>query len=134
MEARTMDRPNSRSAGVKYMLAGGSIIAALGLLADPLRLIPKMPSTKDICQEVIQEKAVLSRQQLAKILSVPERANKQAIRQVMQSPYCRLSMIRPRAGITAEREAYPLAFDPKTWLVVLYEGDEYAGYSFSFRH
>ncbi|NJP12002.1 MAG: hypothetical protein HC866_23115 [Leptolyngbyaceae cyanobacterium RU_5_1] len=29
--------------------------------------------------------------------------------------------------------AYPLAFDPQTWFIVLYEGDEYAGYSFSFR-
>ncbi|MBM0742309.1 hypothetical protein JOY44_11875 [Phormidium sp. CLA17] len=119
--------------GVKYMLAGGSILAALGLLVDSQGLLPKMAGGKDICQQVIQEKAVLSRDQLTQVLSVPERANKQAIRQVMKLPYCRLSTIQPRAGMTAEREAYPLAFDPKTWLIVLYEGDEYAGYSFSFR-
>lgn len=126
-----MDRRNH--SGVKYMLAGGSMIAALGLLVDPQGLLPKMASAKDSCQEVISEKAVLSREQLAQVLSVPERANKQAIRQVMKLPYCRLATIQPRAGINADREAYPLAFDPKTWLVVLYEGDEYAGYSFSFR-
>lgn len=126
-----MDRRNH--SGVKYMLAGGSMIAALGLLVDPQGLLPKMAAAKDSCQEVISEKAVLSREQLAQVLSVPERANKQAIRQVMKLPYCRLATIQPRAGINADREAYPLAFDPKTWLVVLYEGDEYAGYSFSFR-
>lgn len=126
-----MDRRNH--SGVKYMLAGGSMIAALGLLVDPQGLLPKMAAAKDSCQEVISEKAVLSREQLAQVLSVPERANKQAIRQVMKLPYCRLATIQPRAGTNADREAYPLAFDPKTWLVVLYEGDEYAGYSFSFR-
>jgi hypothetical protein len=127
-----MERRNR--SGVKYMLAGGSILAALGVWIDPQGFLPKMAPAKDSCQQVIRETAVLSREQLAQVLSVPERANKQAIRQVMQLPYCRLSTIQPRAGITAEREAYPLAFDPKTWLVVLYEGDEYAGYSFSFRH
>ncbi|PZV18115.1 MAG: hypothetical protein DCF22_02400 [Leptolyngbya sp.] len=126
-----MNRHNR--SGVKYMLAGGSIIAALGLLADPQGLLSKSVAN-DSCQQVIQETAVLSRQQLTQVLSVPERANKQAIRQVMKQPYCRLATIQPRAGTTAEREAYPLAFDPKTWLVVLYEGDEYVGYSFSFRH
>lgn len=126
--------PPNRS-GVKYMLAGGSIIAALGLLIEPQGLLSKTTSQdKDICQQVVQETAVLSREQLTQVLSVPERANKQTIRQVMKLPYCRLKTVQLRAGTTAEREAYPLAFDPKTWLVVLYEGDEYVGYSFSFRH
>jgi len=132
MEVKTMNPP-TRS-GVKYMLAGGSIIAALGLLIEPLGLLSKNASQdEDVCQQVVQETAVLSREQLTQVLSVPERANKQAIRRVMKLPYCRLKTVQLRAGITAEREAYPLAFDPKTWLVVLYEGDEYAGYSFSFR-
>ncbi|WP_179228673.1 hypothetical protein [Leptolyngbya ohadii] len=30
----------------------------------------------------------------------------------------------------SERAVYPLAFDRQTWLVVLYEGEEYAGYQF----
>lgn len=126
-----MNRHNR--SGVKYMLAGGSMIAALGLWVDPQGLLPKNDPAKDSCQQVIHETAVLSREQLTQVLSVPERANKQAIRQVMKLPYCRLSAIQPRAGMTADREAYPLAFDPKTWLIVLYEGDEYVGYSFSFR-
>jgi hypothetical protein len=56
------------------------------------------------------------------------------LRQVVEKPYCKLQNIQVRKDATAQREAYPLAFDPETWLVVLYEGEEYAGYSFSFRH
>ena len=39
-----MDRRNH--SGVKYMLAGGSMIAALGLLVDPQGLLPKMAARK----------------------------------------------------------------------------------------
>jgi hypothetical protein len=82
----------------------------------------------------VQPKSVLSREQLSRLLAVPERSNQKQVRQVVSKPFCKLQNLQVRAGVTAEREAYPLAFDPNTWLVVLYEGDEYAGYSFSFRH
>ncbi|EKQ67657.1 hypothetical protein OsccyDRAFT_3940 [Leptolyngbyaceae cyanobacterium JSC-12] len=123
----------NRGMGVKYMLAGGSVVAALGLVADLNGLLPKSMPAKDICQEVIEPKSVLSRDVLAKLLAIPEGSNREQLRQVMRSPYCRLPNIQVRSGATAEREAYPLAFDPQTWLIVLYEGEFYAGYSFSFR-
>lgn len=123
-----------RGSGVKYMLAGGSVVAALGLLAEPQGFISKVaPPAKEMCQEVVQEKAVLSREHLSQLLTIPERATRQTLRQVIPQPYCRLPKLQVRSGAMAEREAYPLAFDPQTWLVVLYEGEEYAGYSFSFR-
>lgn len=127
-----MDRRH-RGSGVKYMLAGGSVVAALGLLVEPQELISKLAPAKEACQEVVQPQAVLSRDQLSQLLTVPEGANKEQMRQVMPQPYCRLPDLQVRSGAMAEREAYPLAFDPQTWLVVLYEGDDYAGYSFSFR-
>ncbi|MDX2243253.1 MAG: hypothetical protein NW224_21445 [Leptolyngbyaceae cyanobacterium bins.302] len=120
------------ASGIKYMLAGGTVVAALGLLVEPQALMSKIAPTKDICQEVVQPKAVLSRDRLSQLLTIPERSNKAQIRQVMQEPYCQMPDIQARAGGTATREAYPLAFDPKTWLVVMYEGEEYVGYSFSF--
>ena len=129
-----MRRQHMRHSGVKYMLAGGSVVAALGLLVDPRGLMPKAAPTQDVCQEVIQPKAILGREQLSQLLTIPEGSNKDQLRQFMQAPYCRLSQLEVRAGVTAQREAYPLAFDPQTWFVVLYEGDQYAGYSFSFRH
>jgi hypothetical protein len=120
--------------GVKYALAGGSVVVAIGLLVDPRGLLSNPAPTREMCQEVVQPKAVLSRGQLSKLLTIPERSNKMQVRQIVQDPYCKLPDLQVRAGTTAQREAYPLAFDPQTWFVVLYEGEEYAGYSFSFRH
>jgi hypothetical protein len=87
----------------------------------------------DDCQEVIQTEAKLSRQQLAEVLIIPERDSKERVRQILAEPYCRLADINVRAGVNAEREAYPLEFDKKTQLVILYEDDEYAGYRFKFK-
>jgi hypothetical protein len=129
-----MHRRKSRANSMKYMLAGGSVVAAFGLLADPRALLPTPSPVKDICQEIVQSKAILSRGQLSKLLAVPERSNKAQVRQVVKEPYCQLPTTEVRAGVSSRREAYPLAFDTQTWIVVLYEGDEYAGYSFSFRH
>ncbi|MBE9077249.1 hypothetical protein IQ241_08065 [Romeria aff. gracilis LEGE 07310] len=86
-----------------------------------------------LCQEVIQSGAELSRDQLSRLLAIPERSSKQAVRRIVLEPYCLLQPISVREGAESEREAYPLAFDPSTWFVVLYEGDEYAGYDFNFR-
>jgi len=114
------------------MLTAGSVLAAGLLLVDLQHVLsPKTPKT--ICQEVIQSQSVLSRTELAQLINVPERSNKSAVRAIVSEPYCRLASIQVREGVTANREAYPLAFDPKTWLVVLYEGDEYAGYDFTFQ-
>lgn len=130
-----MEHRQPRNVGVKYMLAGGSVVVALGLMADFHRLQPSaQPAVAhDPCQSIVQPQAVLSRDRLSQLLAVPEQSNKQQIRQLMQAPYCRLADLEVRPGVTAEREAYPLEFDPHTWLVVLYEGEEYAGYAFSFR-
>ena len=84
------------------------------------------------CTTDIVSSAQLSREQLLKLLTVPERDPKTRIRQITTEPYCQLSSINIRAGVAAEREAYPLAFDPTTALVILYENDEYAGYRFLF--
>lgn len=100
-----------------------------------LRFHAKAASTEqDLCQDIISSQAVLSRQQLTQLLTVPERENRQAIEAITESPYCTLSAIEVRAGVTAERAAYPLAFDPNTWLVVLYEDEEYVGYGFKIQH
>jgi len=36
-------------------------------------------------------------------------------------------------GVQVEREAYPLEFDPQTWFVLQYHGEEFVGFDFSFR-
>ena len=86
-----------------------------------------------LCQTVVQPNAALSRQQLIQVLTVPERSSQAKIREQLAQPYCQLPELEVRAGVHAQREAYPLAFDPQTWLVLLFEEEEYAGYAFQFQ-
>ena len=86
-----------------------------------------------LCQNIVASQTVLSRQQLGQLLTIPERENRQAIEAIAKDPYCTLTAIEVRAGVMAERSVYPLAFDPNTWLIVLYEDEEYAGYGFKFQ-
>ena len=96
-------------------------------------IIPLKKSASQVSwKNVISEEATLSRAQLATLLTIPERDAKSRIREIVSEPYCQLPSINVRAGVEAEREAYPLAFDPGTTLVILYENNEYAGYRFSF--
>lgn len=130
----TAPRSVKRSHPVKGVwFAGGSMLALAALLVVPSHKTSTDAAKPDLCQQVVQESSVLSRDELAKLIAVPERSSKESIRQIIQEPYCVLPSLTVREGAPAVREAYPLAFDPQTWFVVLYEGDEYAGFDFSFR-
>ena len=133
---------------IKPLLAGGLMFSLIGLLldvngittllSDPIAFANTSTTGKSIktlahaCESEITETARLSREQLLKVLAIPERDSKNRIREITQAPYCQLSTLKIRAGVDAEREAYPLEFDPNTTLVILYENDEYAGYRFKF--
>jgi hypothetical protein len=125
-------RRSGRSPNVNVLFAGGSLLAGLVLVGDVGSLLESKP-VSNVCQEVVQTEATLSRERLTQLISIPERQPKSAVRDVLDAPYCVLPDIEIRKGAIAQREAYPLAFDPQTWVVLLYEGDEYAGYSFSFQ-
>lgn len=123
----------------KQLMAGGAVLLAFGLLLD-LHSLPSLfsknfskKSSGEPCQEVVQSQAKLSRQQLARLLTVPEGGKKQKVQEIVKEPYCKLADLQVRTGATAQREAYPLEFEPQTWLVILYEGDQYAGYRFNVR-
>lgn len=125
-------RRSGRSPNVSYLLAGGSLLAGLVVVGDVGTLF-ESKAVSHVCQQVIQEDAALSRENLSRLIAIPERDAKSSVREVVSEPYCVLPSVEIRSGAIAEREAYPLAFDPQTWVVLLYEGDEYAGYSFSFQ-
>ena len=122
-------RPRSRN---NVLLAGGSMLALAALVVVPKPMSEDAKPASDFCQERVQSQSVLSRAELSQLLAVPERSSKESIRQMIEEPYCNLSPLAVREGAIAEREAYPLEFDPQTWLIVLYEEGEYAGYDFSF--
>jgi hypothetical protein len=122
---------------LKSLIAGGMIIATALVLADMQTMRSWMARSRvqvndKACEEYVQTEATLSREQLAQLLTIPERDSKERVREVVAEPYCRLAALTVRAGVDAEREAYPLEFDPKTQLVILYEDNEYAGYRFNF--
>lgn len=135
---------------IKPLLAGGLMFAltvillevnGIQLLLDnpvPFRIssTPRksLGSLEQACGESINETASLSREQLLHLLAVPERDSASKVRQIVNEPYCQLSTLQVRAGVDTVRTAYPLAFNPKTTLVILYENDEYAGYRFKFEH
>ncbi|MBE9065219.1 hypothetical protein IQ260_00950 [Leptolyngbya cf. ectocarpi LEGE 11479] len=130
-------RPRSQSLGPKPLVAVSLTMLLASLLIDIESLRTFLPSAQSMdqqadCNTVISDAARLSREQLVELLTIPERGAKERVRQVVNEPYCQLPTLNVRSGVTAEREAYPLAFDPGTSLVILYENDEYAGYRFSF--
>jgi DNA-binding transcriptional regulator YdaS (Cro superfamily) len=123
--------------GVKPVLASGMVVAIAGLLVVDGQSVPQWfskarPTANENCEAIVETDSRLSREQLAKLLTVPERDSKDSIREIVAEPYCRLPNLTVRSGVEAEREAYPLEFDPETQLVILYENDEYAGYRFRF--
>lgn len=127
-----MKHRRSRRQSVKYLLAAGTFVALAGMLINPRDLLgAKAP--EDLCQGAVKPKANLSRERLTQLLTVVEGDRKDKVRSIVKEPYCTLATLEVRKGEKSDREAYPLAFDPQTWLIVLYEGNEYRGYAFSFR-
>ncbi|MGF1566699.1 MAG: hypothetical protein ACFCVD_01255 [Nodosilinea sp.] len=127
---------SAATAAIKPFLAGAFAIAILGLVIQGQGLgqrffVAGVDQSQD-CKAIVQRDAQLSREQLAQLLTIPERDAKAAVRKIVSEPFCKLPELQVRSGVTSEREAYPLAFDPNTQLVILYENDEYAGYRFKF--
>jgi hypothetical protein len=130
-----MGYANSSHSGLSPLLAGGILFAFVSLLMDMRGSSISTPISNhhEACQGTVNQQVVISREQLAQLLTVPERDSKTRVRDMLDEPYCQLPNLKVRAGVVAERDVYPLAFDPQTRLVILYEGDEYAGYRFSFQ-
>lgn len=128
------DRPQSRQVLMAGGMAGGSMLALAALLISPNPDQTKVQEAEAFtCIRQEQPQALVSRDQIKKLLETELQAPKATVQEFLQVPYCVLSPGKTEAGLPAEREAYPLEFDPQTWLVVLYEGDRYAGYDFRFR-
>ncbi len=125
-------------ATLKPFLAGGLILLIGFMVLDRSGLgqrwfTPGGSIAAEGCEKIVQSNAQLSREQLAKLLAVPERDPKEKVRSIVAEPYCSLPQLQVRSGVPSEREAYPMAWDPSVQLVILYENDEYAGYRFRFQ-
>ena len=127
--------PPSQLPPMHPLLIGGLVFAFVGLALDMRRVlpVPSSASRHETCQGSVNEQVNLSRTQLAQFLTISERDSRDKVNQIVGAPYCQLQSLQIRAGVTAERQVYPLAFKPQTRLVILYEGQEYAGFEFSFQ-
>ena len=118
----------------QVLMAGGSMLALAALLITPnLKADQANQAEPFTCIRQEQPQALISRGQVKKLLETELHASKTTVREFLNVPYCVLSPGKTEGGLPAEREAYPLEFDPQTWLVVLYDGDRYVGYDFRFR-
>lgn len=126
---------------LKLLLLVGLVLVGFALMVDVRRVSwnsfadNSLKSSRPVetCQGEIHKDVVLSRENLAAFLTVSERDPKSRVQEILPQSYCQLPTIEVRAGVVSEREIYPLAFDPQTWLIILYEGEEYAGYQFRFQ-
>jgi hypothetical protein len=128
-----MKRPDpQRQFGMRLFLLGGALAVLAGLTMDIQKTIAAKVANRhpENCVGEINPNATVSRDQLASFLTIAERGSKTAVQEILQTPYCQLPGLEVRAGVPAERAVYRMAFDPQTWLVVLFEGNEYAGYQF----
>ncbi len=139
---RLRQKPPTR----KALWASGSVATLALLVMVPTRMNSQAidPSS---CQTVVRSGSEISRDQISRLLAVPEGSTKAAVRQVVKEPYCLLpapsnspqnsvdsQKAAPKTSqASIEREAYPLAFDPTAWVVVNYETGSYVGYDFVFK-
>lgn len=118
----------------QVLMAGGSVLALAALLITPnLGKEQVQESSPFTCVKIEQTRALVSRDRLKALLEIDLQAPKATVQELLKQPYCVMAAGKTEAGQPTDREAYPLEFDPQTWLVVLYEGDRYAGYDFRFR-
>ena len=117
---------------LNQLLIGSAISAVISLILTQPKVLPSNSELdpNQFCQQIVQPKAGLTRQQLSKLMTVPERSERSQVQNLLNDPYCVMPSLSIRAGATTERDAYPLVFDGQTWLVVLYEGGTYVGYGF----
>ncbi|MEO1094580.1 MAG: hypothetical protein AAFX01_06730 [Cyanobacteria bacterium J06638_28] len=122
-------QPRSR----KVWLAGSGMLALAALVVVPKPGTEEPQPVSNACEQKVASQSVLSRAELSELLTVPEGSPQDTVQTLVSEPYCTLAPIALSEGTTTERAAYPLEFDPQTWLIVRYKNNEYAGFDFSFR-
>lgn len=127
---------------LKQIFVGASGVLALGLFLQVQGLPSfgsKNPDFACSPDNPVKPQAILSGAQLVQLLNTKKGNSRESVRSLLKEPYCALPNLEIRAGTVSQREVYLLAgddfvqFDPKTRLVVLYEGDQYSGFKFWVR-
>ncbi|MBW4418163.1 MAG: hypothetical protein KME13_02920 [Myxacorys californica WJT36-NPBG1] len=121
---------------LKQWLAGGAALLVIALLLESHSLPSFGSKASEPCQKVTKTASKLSKEQIARLLTVEQGATKSKVRGILKEPHCKLPKVQVRADTPPERDVYLVDADdfvelqPKTQLVVLYDGDEYKGFRF----
>lgn len=117
---------------VKVLLIGASVAVAVLLVRPKFIFADSVANSNDrekVCYETVDPHKLISKHELAAMLTIPEREPKDSVTQILGAPHCFLKPLELRKDALAVREAYPLEFDRNRWLIILSEGEEYAGYA-----
>lgn len=122
---------------LKQWLAGGAALLVIALLLES-RSLPSFGSkASEACpNKVAKTGRKLSGEQIARLLTIEQGAAKSKVRGILKEPHCKLPKVQVRSDTPPERDVYLVNADdfvelqPKTQLVVLYDGDEYKGFRF----
>ena len=96
-----------------------SVRLPLGQKGNPIRR----------CETTVNDR-VLSDDFLGRLAATPVRSKRASVEALLGAPYCQLPTINARTDAKSERFLYKGTGDAP-WLVVMYEGKEYTGFSFS---
>ncbi|MBD2092494.1 hypothetical protein H6F67_21840 [Microcoleus sp. FACHB-1515] len=121
----------SRIATLATLLASATSLAiALSTRAQT------SPERLDPCIEIVQESSLMTRPKLRQFSQVARGSARAEAIAVLGDPYCRLQPLEvelPDGSMaTVQREAYPFEFAPHIWYVVMYAGDRYLTFDYSF--
>ena len=127
----------TRKLTLNQWLAGGAALLIIALLLESQSLPSFGSKASEACPaKVTKTDSKLSGEQIARLLTVEPGAAKSKVRGILKEPYCKLPKVQVRPDTPPERDVYLVdaddfvEFQPKTQLVVLYDGDEYKGFRF----
>jgi hypothetical protein len=92
-----------------------------------LDISPISSSKQPLCVGTVNPTVRISRATLAWLIAVPTGSDQHEVMQQLGAPYCQL----PSSGELTQ-VAYPCEWDPSTWIVVVLQSRQYAGYTFRF--
>jgi hypothetical protein len=120
----------------QVLVAGGSMLALATLVVAPSMNRADQGLTTgaaDVCIKQVNKQSLVSRDELKAILELDANAPKTKVQEIVDQPHCVLEARAGEDGVQVEREAYPLEFDPQTWIILQYQGEAFTGFDFSFR-
>jgi hypothetical protein len=103
------------------------MVGTISLWLWAIAVSPVLAGKPEPCITIHDLTARLTRPNLQWLLTLQEGSNGNQILGQLGQPYCSLA-----ASDRQQRWAYPAAWDPATWIVILIQEGRYSGYSFTF--